>query len=669
MDGGVAATAMAKDKDTTTRDADAWRRAKAVLAEVLELPPAERPAYLDKHCPDPDLRREVDALLKQSDEDFLRSVATVPDFVTPYDAEIDLPPGARVDRYVVLDRLGEGGMGRVYLATDTDLHRRVAVKCLTARESEKELRRKLLDEARAASRLNHPNIATVYDVVEHDGRTFLVMEYVEGDSLANELRRERMALPRALAIARELASALGAAHAKGIVHRDLKPANIQVMRTGSVKVLDFGVAQAISMLTTEGEMGSDHGDDKTRAVPQPGTPAYMSPEQLYGGRVDHRSDIYSLGVILYEMTAGRRPFATTDPLELVAAFSRRLLRPDEENPDVPTDVSEVITKALAVDPNERYPTASDVEKALVELCGRYPVVPPTGVAAAPRPLRWKAVRAAGVVTIVIAVVWFIGYLETVSFNTTLGRIPPFDHESPKVWLDVGRESVVPLIVYAALILLAVWAGRFALAAMRLSHRVDKLLTSGEKRTRALSSRLGFDDPLRFAQACAAFGILALGIVFWRYFKVLQAVMQTSINNVALERFLPLQPGHRDDVTNFRIVMTGLILAFGFGTYRVAQIRARHPSRRGAGALLLAALPFVTTVMMGVLWHRLMFKAEFERVEFEGQRCYLLGDSADKALLHCPDRNPPRNQVVPLSNPQLHRSGVPESVFTGPTRSH
>jgi predicted Ser/Thr protein kinase len=658
---------MGTNKDSTTRDADAWRRAKAILAEVLELPPTERSAYLDKHCPDPDLRCEVDALLKQSDEDFLKSVAAAPDSIEP-ESDVDLPTGARIGRYFVIERLGEGGMGKVYLATDTELHRKVALKCLTAREPEKDLRRKLLDEARAAGRINHPNIATVYDVVQHEERTYLVMEYVEGESLAAELRRGRMALPRTLAVARELASALGAAHAKGIVHRDLKPANIQVTHTGSVKVLDFGVAQAVSVLTNDEVVIVDPRSTTTttRSVPHPGTPAYMSPEQLHGGKVDHRSDVYSLGVVLYEMTAGHRPFATTDPLELIASYSRRLLRPDEENPDVPPDVADVITKMLAVDPNERYQTAGELQEALNELGARYPVAAPGNVAAVRRPFRSRALRAAAMAASILAFVWFLGYLETLAFNETLGRLPPFDHESPLVWLQVGRQSVVPLIVYSVLILLIVWASKFVLAALRLSRRVDQLLTSGEKRTKALSSRLGFDDPLRFAQACAAVGIVAIGIASWRYFGVLKAVMIRNIGTVPLEWIIPLQPGHREDITNYRVVMTALILVFGFGTYRVAQIRARHPSRRGAGAILLAALPLVTTVTMGMLWHRVMFNANFERVDYAGERCYLLGDSPDQALLHCPDRNPPRNQVVSLPNPDVRRSGVTESVFTGPS---
>ena len=225
--------------------------------------------------------------------------------------------------------------------------------------------------------------------------------------------------------------------------------------------------------------------------------------------------------------------------------------------------------------------------------------------------------------------------------------------------------MVPLIVYAALILLAVWASKFALSALRLSRRVDELLTSGEKRTRDLSTRLGFNDPLRFAQACAAFGIVALGIVWWRYARVLDAVMTRTISTTPLERMLPLQPGHREDTTNYRVVMTALMLVFGFAVYRVAQIRARHPSRRGAGALLLAAIPLVSAVGMSVLPYRLMFSSTFERVEYAGERCYLLGQSQDKWLVHCPELSPPRNRTVTRDDPPIRRSGINENIFSGP----
>ena len=275
------------------------------------------------------MRREVDALLQQSDDNFLRSVAAVPDLIAPMrPMSICRPARASI---ATSSSIGSAKAAWArWLATDTDLHRKVAVKCLTARESEKALRRKLLDEARTAGRLNHPHIATVYDVVEHDARTYLVMEFVEGDSLANELRRERMPLPRTLAIGRELASALSAAHGKGVVHRDLKPANIQVMRSGSVKVLDFGIAQAMSLLTSESEWPSGVAgiETKTRAVLNQARRRTCRPNSFTAAEsIIGRTSTVSASSST--MTAGHRPFASTDPLELIALLSRRLFRPDQ----------------------------------------------------------------------------------------------------------------------------------------------------------------------------------------------------------------------------------------------------------------------------------------------------------------------------------------------------
>ena len=262
----------------------------------------------------------------------------------------------------------------------------------------------------------------------------------------------------------------------------------------------------------------------------------------------------------------------------------------------------------------------------------------------------------------------LGYIETAWFNMTLGRSEPFDRESPYTWFQVGRQSVVPVAIYAVLILLALWAAKFVVSALRLSHRVDHILTTGEKRTKALTFRLGFDDPLGFAQACAAFGVLGLGIVLWRYWRVINAVMVNSISTWPIEAILPLRPGYRDDTENYRFVMTALILTFGFAAYRVAQIRARHPSRRGIGALLLVAVPLGAAVAMGVLPYRIMFRSNFERIEYAGERCYVLGESPDESLIHCPDRNPPRNRRIPRNDPAVHKPGITENIFTGPDTS-
>jgi hypothetical protein len=329
-------------------------------------------------------------------------------------------------------------------------------------------------------------------------------------------------------------------------------------------------------------------------------------------------------------------------------------------------VSDVITKALAVDQNERYQTASEIEAVLADLIIRYPAVPaPPYAPATPRPWWVKATRAAGIAVMVVAFVGFVGYLETAWFNEMLGRTAPFDSESPGVWFQVGRQALVPLGVYAVLILLALWAARFALSVLRLSSHVDQILTTSAKRTKRLTSRLRLDDPLSFAQACVGFGIVALIFVWWRYSHVIGAVFTRSISTLPIERILPLRPGHREDTTDFRFVMTILILAFGFAAYRVAQIRARHPSRRGIGALLLVAMPLASVVVMGVLPYRIMFRSDFERISYAGERCYLLGETPDEALIHCPDRSPPRNRRISRGDPAAQRSGITENIFVGP----
>ena len=321
----------------------------------------------------------MQAYLHEYDEEFLETVLTVSDtfeHVTSPDEESapDIDPGVRIGRYVVLERLGAGGMGHVYLGDDTGLHRKVALKCLTASGNAGDLRAKILREAQAAARINHPNIAVVHDVVEHDGRPFLVMEYVEGENLAAVLRRERPAIGTILAMGRQLASALSAAHANGIIHRDLKPANIQVTPGGSVKILDFGVAQAMSAAATESETTAeaipqaDGATLRSRGVlVHPGTPAYMSPEQMFGQPIDERSDIFSLGVVLYEMATGHRPYSAENPLDVALALSRTLLPPIDVGPNLPPEVSDVFGKMLAVRVEERYQTAAELEAAIAAL--------------------------------------------------------------------------------------------------------------------------------------------------------------------------------------------------------------------------------------------------------------------------------------------------------------
>ena len=257
-------------------------------------------------------------------------------------------------------------MGVVFLGHDPRLQRRVALKCITAVETQPgQMRARVLREARAAARLNHPNIAGVYDVLEQDGRTFIVMEYVEGESLSARLVRERMSIDAVRRVGRQLAAALAAAHSHGVIHRDLKPANIHIGHDGSIKVLDFGVAKLSPARAAGPEAPTEDAVVESTLAGNPGTLVYMSPEQLLGKKVDARTDIYSAGVILFEMATGRRPFQANDAVALAVAISAGAAPSATSlNPDVPLDLSETIGRALERDPRRRFQSAREFEDAL-----------------------------------------------------------------------------------------------------------------------------------------------------------------------------------------------------------------------------------------------------------------------------------------------------------------
>jgi len=264
-----------------------------------------------------------------------------------------------VGPYEVLEKIGTGGMSEVFLANDSRLKRRVALKRLLLSDPQEGDR--IRHEARALAQLNHSNIAAVYDVLPHEGRHFIVMEYAAGPSLRERLMQGRLPLVDVITIGRQLASALAAAHGKGVIHRDLKPANIHVTDSGVVKVVDFGIAVRNPESLSEESTTTNVPILNSRCA---GTPAYMSPEQRRGEPATAKSDIYSLGVVLFEMATGRRPFE----LEQVVAISRaRDASTTSIDPSVPVGLCDVIAKALERDPAKRFASAQEIERALTDL--------------------------------------------------------------------------------------------------------------------------------------------------------------------------------------------------------------------------------------------------------------------------------------------------------------
>jgi eukaryotic-like serine/threonine-protein kinase len=330
------------------------------------------------------------------------------------------------ERYEIDEPLGRGGMAQVFRATDRVLGRPVAVKVLDRKyKDDAKFVTRFRREAQSAAGINHPNVVSVYDTGSEDGLHYIVMEYVDGDTLADLLRREGPLKPgRAVAIGEPVARALEAAHEKGMVHRDVKPGNIMVDRSGTVKVVDFGIARAAA------------DDTLTQTGTVLGTAAYLSPEQAQGETVDARSDVYSLGCVLYEMLTGRPPFTAESTLAVAYKHVREdPVPPSQLNPDVPPELDAVAMTALAKDPAARYPSGAAMREALsAAATGEMPAA--VGVAPT-EPL-------AGGDTAVMT-----------QPATVPATVPPEERRGAPAWLP---WAVIAVIVLALLVLAALTLG-------------------------------------------------------------------------------------------------------------------------------------------------------------------------------------------------------------------
>jgi TolB-like protein len=293
--------------------------------------------------------------------------------------------GRTLSHYHITAAIGAGGMGEVYRANDTKLGRDVALKVLSAQMAHDPNRlARFQREARSVAALNHPHIVTIFSVEEAEGVHFLTMELVEGQSLERLIPAGGLPVERIVEIASALADALTAAHEKGIVHRDLKPANVMLTDDGRVKVLDFGLAKDVRADKSSDVTQTFAGQTAMGVVM--GTPTYMSPEQVAGRVLDHRTDIFSLGVILYEMASGRRPFEGASSAELASAILRDTPRPlSEFRADLPEELGMLIQRCLDKDPQDRFPSARDLRDALRGVTASAPSIR-TATAPAPRPV-------------------------------------------------------------------------------------------------------------------------------------------------------------------------------------------------------------------------------------------------------------------------------------------
>jgi serine/threonine protein kinase len=340
-----------------------WHHIDNLLGEALEVEASQRAAFLDQACAgDEELRRKIDALLAAHLE--AESFIEVPAFASAAQVLADESMvGQLLGHYQVLALIGVGGMGAVWKAKDTRLDREVAIKTLPPGFDRHQSRLLRFDrEAKLLASLNHPNIATIHGLDEDRGRRFLVLELVEGDTLADRLSHGPIPMEESLKLARQISEALEAAHEKGVIHRDLKPANIKITEDGTLKVLDFGLAKAFA----SGALHSDPSDSPSMSIESTeqgmilGTVAYMAPEQARAMKVDKRADIWSFGVVLYEMVTGTRPFQGADPAEMMSSV---VMKEPDFNP-APHPIRRLLRKCLEKDPKNRLRDIGDAWELL-----------------------------------------------------------------------------------------------------------------------------------------------------------------------------------------------------------------------------------------------------------------------------------------------------------------
>jgi len=349
----------------------------------------------------------------------------------------------------------------------------------------------------------------------------------------------------------------------------------------------------------------------------------------------------------------------------VLTVSKNFLSTSDLHANVPAQLNDVITKMLAVNLAERYQTAEEVSHALDLLTA---ATGPASVARTSPRVRIARVTSAAVV--VLFGITLLGYIETKAFNLTLGRTPPFDNEPPWKWLQFGAQSLVLPVLYALAYFLALWAARFVGRLLSLSKTVERLRSETATQTARVSRKIGLDDPAVFGQAVVAVGIVALVAILWRHRSLLNAFGSISISTKPRATYLPFQSfgKPRADAQWYQFLLATLALGFGTAALRLRRLRAAQALGRGGAALAVVLTMMCITIVVCELPYGFLYRrSEMVRVDAPWGRCFLLGESGEDLLIHCPDSTTPRNHTVRRNDPGITILGESEKIFDPPRK--
>jgi hypothetical protein len=587
-------------------------------------------------------------------------------------------PGPTVfnGRYELHRRLGRGGMAEVFLARDQLLDRPVAVKVLFPEfATDPAFVERFRREATAAANLNHPNIVGVFDWGEAEGTYFIVMEYVDGRTLSEILQAEGPLHPdRAADVGADVAAALGFAHRNGVVHRDVKPGNVLVTPAGQVKVADFGIARAIT---------ASADDNLTQVGTVMGTATYFSPEQARGDSVDPRSDIYSLGCVLYEMLVGQPPFVGPNLMAIHARHAVEMppgIRVVRDT--VPRSLETVVFCALAKAPADRFPTAAEFVRALEEVARERvrqtgPANGSTGPATATGEPRGTfrgageaptaaVLRVLAGIAAALIVPTMVGFLTIRAFDVKVG-LPEQISPSRSDYLTVGLKALIGPFVNGSLLVLAFlvvfYAARFLHALVGRAGAPGRTMQSAADRLRAGWFEFwGNARPDTVADCFFITAVVSSAFLLAASWPLVSAHFTTETAVFGCD--------HRPLQRSTNVALAGLIFALAFGWHGVfAWLRRRYGRQAPGGVARWGSLAVILLLIFAVtLPWRLMWAGGDERVLINGERAYVLGETKTHVILHNAERR--TTAVYALDElPPLQRLGVSGHVFEEPAVFH